>query len=269
MISLSRIRNKVIFVTSISNLGNGFFSKLKIAFIIFWISFRDKIKIPNKQNFIFNLKIFNKEISFVFTGTHSELLMIEEILCRKSYDVEIENPKNIIDLGANIGISTIFFASKYPNSNILSFEPNPDIFDLLKFNSSSFDNVKIFKLAVSDKKDKINFFKNPKHNSSSFEKRFDNDKEVTVDSVSLDDLVDDFNLDSIDILKFDIEGSEFKVFQDFKNWSKINIIIGEIHEDLSGGSSFDLLKKINELFDLKVEDGGKSGRFIVIGYKND
>ena len=38
----------------------------------------------------------------------------------------------IIDIGAHIGISVLYFKQLYPNSNILAFEPNPISFDILQ-----------------------------------------------------------------------------------------------------------------------------------------
>jgi FkbM family methyltransferase len=38
----------------------------------------------------------------------------------------------IIDAGANIGLSIIYFKKKYPNSKIVAFEPDKLIFNILK-----------------------------------------------------------------------------------------------------------------------------------------
>ena len=44
----------------------------------------------------------------------------------------------ILDCGANIGLSVIYFKKLFPNAKIVAFEPDKKIFDYLKFNINSF-----------------------------------------------------------------------------------------------------------------------------------
>jgi FkbM family methyltransferase len=45
----------------------------------------------------------------------------------------------IIDCGANIGCSVLWFLSRYPKAHLLAFEPAPDNFDLLSKNCAGLD----------------------------------------------------------------------------------------------------------------------------------
>ncbi|MBV8947606.1 MAG: FkbM family methyltransferase, partial [Solirubrobacterales bacterium] len=52
---------------------------------------------------------------------------------------------------------------------------------------------------------------------------------VPVKAISLDDLFDDYELTSVDLLKMDIEGAEWQVLPNFRQLDKVRTIIGEIH----------------------------------------
>ena len=53
----------------------------------------------------------------------------------------------IVDAGANIGASVVWFASQFPGSHIVAFEPHPDNFDFLAANTAGID-VELYKAAV-------------------------------------------------------------------------------------------------------------------------
>ncbi len=264
---LNRLKNKIIFTKNLISLGNGFFSRIKILLIIIGISLRDKFGISPKEMNL-NLNLNNKKIKLFFSGTHPELLMIEEIFFNKEYDLSISDPKNILDLGSNIGLSVMFFATKYPEARIISIEPDPDTFKLLEKNTKQFNNVVLLQSAISNTKGNIVFFKNQKHNASSIYHRNSDDQKITVNTTTLLDIFSENNLNEIDILKFDIEGAEFKVFENWNDWQKIKSITGEIHADLSENESFDLINVLKKYFNLNVEMGGKRGRAIVKGLQN-
>src|SRR5688572_6336531 len=44
------------------------------------------------------------------------------------------DPKFIVDAGANIGIASIYFATKFPNARVIAIEPEPENFTLLEKN---------------------------------------------------------------------------------------------------------------------------------------
>ena len=79
----------------------------------------------------------NKLIEFF--DVESFLHMRNEIFEKEIYrfSSDIENPK-IIDCGANIGLSAIYFNRLYPKAEITAFEAEPAIFKTLKKNVSSF-----------------------------------------------------------------------------------------------------------------------------------
>jgi hypothetical protein len=68
-----------------------------------------------------------------------DLFVLYEVLAFNVYHIApsllpTDNVRVIIDCGANIGITSLFLAARYPGAMILSVEPHPDNFALLQIN---------------------------------------------------------------------------------------------------------------------------------------
>ena len=58
----------------------------------------------------------------------------------------------VIDCGANIGLSTVYFLSRFPNTHLIALEPDPDNFKMLALNTACFsDRVTLLQAAVWNK----------------------------------------------------------------------------------------------------------------------
>src|SRR5438477_2764910 len=53
-------------------------------------------------------------------------------------------PKVILDIGCNIGASTIYFHEQFPDAQIFGFEPHPDTFCVLEKNVADLPGVRVF-----------------------------------------------------------------------------------------------------------------------------
>lgn len=65
----------------------------------------------------------------------ADLTTFREIFLREEYNLDLPpsfHPKIIIDAGANIGFTSLYFSRKYPDALIFSLEPEPGNFELLK-----------------------------------------------------------------------------------------------------------------------------------------
>ena len=74
-----------------------------------------------------------------------------EIFGKNIYEFKTNNPKPIIlDCGANMGLSILFFSKKYPNAEIIAFEPDETVLPFLEKNiiSQNIKNVELCKKAV-------------------------------------------------------------------------------------------------------------------------
>lgn len=174
-----------------------------------------------------------------------------------SFETKKESPF-IIDIGSHIGISLLYFKSLYPNCKILSFEPNPISFEILKENifNNGLEDIELINMAVdSNSGKKIFYIDNSNQNwesNSSFLINSWNGKESTksieVQSTRLDSYIKD--VDEIEMLKIDIEGTEYEVLNSHKGvLNKVKNISIEYHP--TKGNKIDKIASIlRAYFDL-------------------
>lgn len=149
------------------------------------------------------------------------------------------NPAVIIDAGANIGASSIYFARRYPNAKVFAIEPELENFSLLQQNTQAYANIIPIHAALwSDQSTRMI------HDAFTGAWGFtvcDAEKHVIpigqhVECVSIDGLMQKYAIGAIDILKMDIEGSEKIVFEHAKNWiDYVNVITVELHDRVQMG----------------------------------
>jgi FkbM family methyltransferase len=135
----------------------------------------------------------------------------------------------IIDCGANIGLSVIYFKRLYPTAKLIAFEPDPGIFELLEKNIrlNNLQDVELHQSAVWTENGSISFSANSTEASHISE----NADPTTAQQVKTERLADFLSLaEKIDFLKVDIEGAEWKVMLDCaRHLSKIQNMFIEYH----------------------------------------
>src|SRR5882762_5838444 len=79
----------------------------------------------------------------------SDVETFEEVFLQRQYEPPFDNfaPSHIIDLGANIGFASVYFASRWPNAQILAIEPAHGNIELLKKNVLPWGNIKVIQAA--------------------------------------------------------------------------------------------------------------------------
>lgn len=233
---MQRIINLYTFSSDFSkSLGISF---LKVIYIcLYWQVFGEK---EFKLSLNFNQKSFDFYVSDRF-----ELGTLNDIFVKGEYVFDYAgDQKVILDLGANIGDTAVFYTILFPNAKIYAVEPNVNVLSKLEKNTKNFPNIKICKCAVSDKTGKINLHFGGSHLGSSILERAQNKESVEVDVFSLEDFCKKENIVHVDILKFDIEGAEEYLLQSEFIKTKVRNVVGEMHDDLV---STPLLPKIEKL----------------------
>lgn len=126
----------------------------------------------------------------------------------------IRTGSNVIDIGANIGLYSLFAASIVgKEGKVFSFEPYSINFDILKENLeiNNFSNVTLNKIAIANKEDEIKLFYNPKEYNLGMVSAFEHNykESETVKSITLDSYLNNLSLTHISFIKIDIEGGEY------------------------------------------------------------
>lgn len=119
-----------------------------------------------------------------------------------------------IDAGANVGSYTLIAAKQTGKTGrVFAFEPAGEIYNRLCENVSlnKYDNIQTEKKALYDKNTTLDLFLANKMNlgmSSIYHHDTESGITERVEAIKLDDYIDDQNINRIDLIKIDIEGSE-------------------------------------------------------------
>ena len=161
----------------------------------------------------------------------------------------------IIDCGANIGLSVVWFANKFPESVIYAIEPSRENFSLMKKNLSSYTNVELLHGGIWDTETSLSImdedvdawaFQVQETNSSCN----DQDNESIIKSYTMNGVRNISGIENIFIAKIDIEGSEDVLFRSNTEWcEETDLLIVELHDwqEPGRGRSRNFFRRIAEL----------------------
>ena len=123
----------------------------------------------------------------------------------------------VLDLGAYCGLCAVNFArSVGPNGRVLCYEPDPQNFAILQTNvtASGMRNITLHQNAVFGERGTLMFSSEGNMGSAVLASVAENRGNlVEVAGTTLADIVADNHLPKIDVVKMDIEGSEYSVMQ--------------------------------------------------------
>ncbi len=220
-------------------------------FINFKLKKLDELRIPELKH-PFKLRV-----------NTSDTTVFYQIFSDREYDNPIDfTPNVIVDAGANIGLTSLFYANKYPNAKIYSIEPDKENFETLQFNTNNYSNITCLNyglwhqdtsLRVSDK------FQGGKW--AMVVEEIDTEEPGSIKAISLNSLISQFQLNQIDILKMDIESAEFEVFsKHFELWiPKTKMMIVELHDRMKPGCSKAFFNAINSsLTNFNMKSNGEN-----------
>jgi FkbM family methyltransferase len=198
----------------------------------------------------------NKLIRFQLEGRDNARMIFKEIFLSNSYDFTrstksalLRNSQMVlIDIGANIGLASIYFRRLYPSLKIISIEASPLNFQLLVRNlvGKYQKGITTINAFVGREPSRVNFLHNNKKPGSSRQDERDmaviaeeHLKAFELESISLPAILEK---DRSYVIKLDIEGGEYNVLLDLVSSPKIEFVL-EIVAEVTVGS----VKKLEEL----------------------
>ena len=151
-------------------------------------------------------------VSVLYKRPYELLKTYNEIFVCEIYRFETSSPNPIIiDCGANIGISSLYFKTIYPNATLIAFEPDESLANIFQKNmqQNGVDHFTLHKAAVWTENGTISF-NNMGSEASSID--VSGNSNSTVPTLQLASILAEHP--TIDLLKIDIEGAEYPVIQD-------------------------------------------------------
>ena len=144
----------------------------------------------------------------------------------------------VVDIGANVGSFSLFVLSRFPHARIFAFEPMPNNFALLEKykNELNLDTLFIHNNAVSDSEGEISLYHNA-DNAFTTEASINagtvsGKDEYSVRTVTLENIMNIYEINRVDFLKVDCEGSEYPILYnlDDRIYKSISVIAVETHK---------------------------------------
>lgn len=204
---------------------------------------------------------------------HEAEYLFEELFIGQEYlsqGIELKEGDTVFDVGANIGLATLFFHLACANLHIYAFEPLPTLFQILSYNLRTHcGNAEAIPFGASDRDEtaEMDFYPDYSIMSSRFgnsrqeeatvrqfilngrrnagicddpllehldeflEGRFASQK-VRCRFRPLSDFILERGIDRIDLLKLDVQKSELSVLRGIvdSDWQKIRQVVAEVHD---------------------------------------
>jgi FkbM family methyltransferase len=177
----------------------------------------------------------------VRSGSPDVRVAISSLYSGEYENIVCSDPAVIMDAGANIGTSSIYFARKYPGAKVLAIEPEADNHALLVENTRVYNNVVPIRAAVwSSPGQRV---LQDRHTGPWGYTIADtaNPAEPTdqqIDCVTIPSLMDEYDVDRIDLLKMDIEGGEKELLEHSAQWiDRVDVLAVELHDRICPGCS--------------------------------
>jgi FkbM family methyltransferase len=167
-------------------------------------------------------------------------LLSEIMLQNAEYDLELPAaPRVIVDAGANSGLTSVFYANKYPQARVVAIEPERSNYQILLKNTAPYANITCIRAALW-KTDTTITIADPGSGNWGFqtlEQGLQGDTSHNeVKAITLSSLMAQLSIDYIDFLRIDIEGAEKEVFDDASSWiDKVGVVGIELHDRLKAG----------------------------------
>ncbi len=163
-----------------------------------------------------------------------DLFVLYEIFLTRPYQIPAsalapDEVRLVFDCGANIGLTSLYLADRYPNALVLAVEPHPDNFALLQFNTAHQPRITPIQACVVGTESGQQYITvdRPAWGNAI---NADGDG-VAVVGMTIDHLLEMHGYGQIDLLKIDIEGAERQLFENPAFLQRTRFAILELHGD--------------------------------------
>jgi len=128
-------------------------------------------------------------------------------------------PAVIYDIGANIGVSSLFFSARYPRATIYGFEPLPSNYEICAMNFRNLSRGRVFQSALGSSTGTATFEFEAADNrggrlaASSVVNAKRSSQSIAVEVLTLVDAIREKKLAPPEMIKIDVEGAELEVLK--------------------------------------------------------
>lgn len=242
---------RILFPIKISE-ADQFYNKLKSLTIL------DKIE--NNEG-IYSVTTQKENFLVIRNEKFSDFEVFKQIFIQEEYlsvikIIDLNNLINdddfiMIDAGANVGYTSVYFANHYKKGLIIGIEPSLENFNVYKENVKKVEGIEIlgYQKALSHLKgikyDIDRSFRDGKDWSISTNET----ENGIIEGITIQELIDERKINNVTLLKIDIEGAErfiFNLDNDVSFLKIVKVIAIEIHDEYNCRNTIlEILKKHN------------------------
>lgn len=169
--------------------------------------------------------------------------MFSEIWAKRNYlpDSAAAEAPVVIDIGASVGVFSVWAARELGPSRIVALEPSAESVQALRKNllGNGIAGVTVAEVAAGGQSGEVVLYSrgpgalNTIYPRDRLQSRFEVKRRVPM--VTLDDVFAKFQIRHCDLLKLDCEGAEYEILFGASEWSlaRVHQIVGEYHEGLN------------------------------------
>lgn len=184
------------------------------------------------------LNILKLDGAFSIRRNTTDVILAKTIGCRNGeydflyedkYKKMIETANVVVDAGANIGIFSSLIRGINRQTEIFAIEAETDNFNLLKRNIES-EKTHCINSGLWNRNTGLNVLERGGEWGFCVEETTSDDYDIS--AISMEEIIKRFEIERINVLKIDIEGAEFEVFDESANeWiDKVDMLLIEIHD---------------------------------------
>ena len=166
----------------------------------------------------------------------SDVSTFEQVFVEQEYEIPLDfEPATIVDAGANVGLASALFASRYPGAKIIAIEPDADNFVMLQRNTRVYPNVTALRSFMGS--GCALRITNPGDEPWAFRVEEADGGEVA--AVTIEDILRMLGTSRLDVIKMDVEGAEAEVMVHSAPWIDcVSVLIVELHSREAGSVFF-------------------------------
>lgn len=194
-----------------------------------------------QQMEVFELPVRGIETSVFCRSNGSDFSALRQIFGRREVAVPFkQSPRFIVDAGANVGYASLLWANTWPGAMIVAIEPDVCNCDMFQRNCSKYPNIRLIRGALWHRSAAL-AITNPDAEPWAFQigESQVGDSSKSVRAFTLAEIMTEFGVDRINLLKLDIEGSELELFSSgAEEWLRhVDCLMVELHDRIRPGCS--------------------------------
>lgn len=176
--------------------------------------------------------------SLILRKGTSDADVFRQIFLEQEYEpiCGLKNVNLVIDCGANVGYSSAFFLTHFPQCRVIAVEPDPSNFVALRMNLLPYgERVTLVQAGIWSENVPLKVSKGQYRDGREWATQVracESEEHGDLEGLSVGSLLAHSGSERISLLKMDIEGAEVVVFAGNLGWLEfVDVIVIELHDD--------------------------------------